>query len=173
MSGLQVRAPPASSASPFRPNGVLRMTMRTLPGLAGATAIAALLLATTGCADQGIGQRGYVIDEKALAQIKVGSSAEQVLLVMGTPSTTSTVGGQTYYYISQKVSRPILALNDRITDQRVIAFYLDDKNRVTRVADYGLKDGVVFDFISRTTPTGGQEASFLGGIFRRLGASAV
>ncbi|MCA3649706.1 MAG: outer membrane protein assembly factor BamE, partial [Methylobacterium sp.] len=130
MSGLQVRAPPASSASPFRPNGVLRMTMRTLPGLAGATAIAALLLATTGCADQSIGQRGYVIDEKALAQIKVGSSAEQVLLVMGTPSTTSTVGGQTYYYISQKVSRPILALNDRITDQRVIAFYLDDKNRV-------------------------------------------
>jgi outer membrane protein assembly factor BamE (lipoprotein component of BamABCDE complex) len=71
------------------------MTMRTLPGLAGATAIAALLLATTGCADQSIGQRGYVIDEKALAQIKVGSSAEQVLLVMGTPSTTSTVGGQT------------------------------------------------------------------------------
>jgi outer membrane protein assembly factor BamE (lipoprotein component of BamABCDE complex) len=56
---------------------------------------------------------------------------------------------------------------------RVIAFYLDDKNRVTRVADYGLKDGVVFDFISRTTPTGGQESSFLGGIFRRLGASAV
>ncbi len=55
----------------------------------------------------------------------------------------------------------------------MIAFYLDDKNRVTRVADYGLKDGVVFDFISRTTPTGGQESSFLGGIFRHLGASAV
>ncbi|PPD16594.1 MAG: cell envelope protein SmpA [Methylobacterium sp.] len=148
------------------------MTIRTLPGLAHATALAALLV-VAGCADQSIGQRGYVIDEKALAQIKVGSSAEQVILVMGTPSTTATVGGQTYYYISQKLSRPILAMNDRITDQRVIAFYLDDKNRVSRIADYGLKDGAVFDFISRTTPTGGQEASFLSGIFRRLGAAAV
>lgn len=148
------------------------MTIRTLPGLAHATALAALL-AVAGCADQSIGQRGYVIDEKALAQIKVGSSAEQVILVMGTPSTTATVGGQTYYYISQKLSRPILAMNDRVTDQRVVAFYLDDKNRVSRIADYGLKDGAVFDFISRTTPTGGQEASFLSGIFRRLGASAV
>jgi outer membrane protein assembly factor BamE (lipoprotein component of BamABCDE complex) len=149
------------------------MTIRTLPRLAGASAIAALLLASAACTDQGIGQRGYVLDEKALSQIKVGSSAEQVVLVMGTPSTTSTVGGQTYYYISQKVSRPILMLNDRITDQRVIAIYLDNKNKVSRIADYGLKDGVVFDFISRTTPTGGEEASFLGGIFRRLGASAV
>ncbi len=82
------------------------MTIRTLPRLAGASAIAALLLASAACTDQGIGQRGYVLDEKALSQIKVGSSAEQVLLVMGTPSTTSTVGGQTYYYISQKVTRP-------------------------------------------------------------------
>lgn len=140
--------------------------------LAGTVALVSGL-ALAGCADQGIGQRGYVVDDKALEQIKVGSSAEQVVLVMGTPSTTSTVGGQTYYYISQRLSKPVLFLNDKITDQRVIAFYLDGKNRVERIADYGLKDGKVFDFISRTTPTGGQESSFLGNVFRRVGASAV
>ncbi|CAN1514189.1 OlmA Outer membrane lipoprotein OmlA (small protein A) [Rhabdaerophilaceae bacterium] len=148
------------------------VSIRALRRLAG-PALLFGTLAIAGCADQGIGQRGYIVDEKALEQIKVGSSAEQVILVMGTPSTTSTVGGQTYYYISQKLSRPVQFLNDRITDQRVIAFYLDGKNRVERIADYGLKDGKVFDFISRTTPTGGQEASFLGNLFRRIGASAV
>jgi len=148
------------------------MKIRSLPALAGSAALAALLLAT-GCADQSIGTRGYLIDDKALEQIKVGSSAEQVILVMGTPSTVSTVGSQTYYYISQRLRRPIMGLTDRVTDQRVVAIYLDSKNRVERIADYGLKDGVVFDFISRTTPTGGQEASFLGNIFRRIGASAV
>jgi outer membrane protein assembly factor BamE (lipoprotein component of BamABCDE complex) len=147
------------------------MNPRSLSALAVAGSLSAVLLA--GCADQSIGTRGYVIDEKALEQIRVGSSAEQVILVMGTPSTVSTVGGQTYYYISQKLRRPIMAVPDRVTDQRVVAFYLDNNNRVARIADYGLKDGVVFDFISRTTPTGGQEASMLGNLFRRIGASAV
>ena len=32
---------------------------------------------------------------------------------------------------------------------------------VQRVANYGLKDGKVFDFISRTTPTGGSDQNFL------------
>lgn len=137
--------------------------------LAGAVA-----LALGGCiADQGVGVRGHLIDDKALDQIKVGSSAEQVILVMGTPSTTSTVGGKTYYYIQQKVSQPVLFLNERITDQRVVAVYIDGKNKVERIANYGLQDGKVFDFISRTTPTGGQEAAFLTNLFRRIGQSAL
>ena len=79
-------------------------------GVAGALALA---LALGGCSgDQGVGVRGHLIDDKALDQIKVGSAAEQVILVMGTPSTTSTVGGKTYYYIQQKVSQPVLFLNE-------------------------------------------------------------
>jgi outer membrane protein assembly factor BamE (lipoprotein component of BamABCDE complex) len=138
----------------------------------GGVALAALLLG--GClADQSIGTRGFVLDEKALDQIKPGSSAEQVVLVLGTPSTTSTVGGQTYYYISQKVSQRFQFMEEKITDQRVVAIYLDKNNKVERVANYGLRDGKVFDFISRTTPTGGAENSFISSLFRRIGAPSV
>jgi outer membrane protein assembly factor BamE (lipoprotein component of BamABCDE complex) len=134
----------------------------------------ALALSLLGaCADQSPGQRGWVLDDKALDQIKPGSSAEQVVLVLGTPSTTSTVGGKTYYYISQKVKQPMLFMEEKITDQRVVAVYLDKNNKVERVANYGLKDGVIFDFISRTTPTTGNDNSVLGSLFRRIGASAV
>ena len=136
------------------------------------SAIAATLL-VAGCADQGVGRRGFVLDDRSLDQIKPGSSAEQVILVLGTPSTTSTVGGKTYYYISQKVSQPVLFMNEKITDQRVVAIYLDGKNKVERVANYGMQDGKVFDFISRTTPTGGQDSAFISGLFRRLGQSAL
>lgn len=137
--------------------------------------VAALLaLSLSAClTDQGVGQRGILIDDKALEQIKVGSAAEQVILVLGTPSTTSTVGGKAYYYISQKVSQPALFLDETITDQRVLAIYIDNKNRVERIANYGMQDGKVFDFISRTTPTGGGDSSFLGSLFRRLGAPAA
>jgi outer membrane protein assembly factor BamE (lipoprotein component of BamABCDE complex) len=110
-------------------------------------------------------QRGYVPTEGALEQIPVGSSQEQVLLVLGTPSTVATVDGEVFYYISQKAKK-VVFLRPEIVDQRVIAVYFDPKDkRVTRVADYGLQDGKVFDFVSRTTPTGGAEMSILGQFF--------
>ncbi|NIJ56546.1 outer membrane protein assembly factor BamE (lipoprotein component of BamABCDE complex) [Pseudochelatococcus lubricantis] len=115
--------------------------------------------------------RGYVIDESALARITPGTSVEQVLTILGTPSTVSTVGNKTFYYISQKLQRTVQFIEPRIVDQRVVAIYFNQAFKVERVAHYGLKDGVVFDFISRTTPTSGSEQSFLGQLFRGGGTS--
>ena len=131
--------------------------------------ILALALASglSGCLGyDGTVQRGYVIDEKLLAQVRPGSAAEQVLSVMGTPSTTSTVGGGAWYYISQKVEKKFEFMKPTVTDQRVLAIYFTPAKKVERVASYGLEDGQVFDFISRTTPTGGAEQSFLKNLFR-------
>jgi outer membrane protein assembly factor BamE (lipoprotein component of BamABCDE complex) len=132
----------------------MRLNVRMLCG----AALVAVALA--GCDDQSF-TRGYVPDQQALAQIKPGSSAEQVILVMGTPSTVSTVGGKTYYYISQQVSRRFQFMPEKISDQRVLAISIDGKNKVEKIANYGIEDGKVFDFISRTTPTGGAELSLL------------
>ena len=38
-----------------------------------------------------------------------------------------------------------------------------------RVALYGLEDGKVFDFITRTTPAGGGDQNFVSQLFRGLG----
>lgn len=105
---------------------------------------------------------GYVLDEGALDFVPVGSSREQVLLALGTPSTTNTINAnESYYYISQKRVRPVAFMNPRIVDQRILAVYFDDEGRVESIANYGLQDGKVFDFISRTTPTGGKDQSFI------------
>ena len=111
-------------------------------------------------------QRGYVLDERAVNQVKKGMSAEQVLQTLGTPSTVSTVGNRNWYYISQKSSRTFQFMGEQVVDQRVTAVYFDKNLKVERVALYGLQDGQVFDFITRTTPSGGQETSFLTQIFR-------
>jgi outer membrane protein assembly factor BamE (lipoprotein component of BamABCDE complex) len=39
---------------------------------------------------------------------------------------------------------------------------------VQRLANYGLQDGKIFDFISRTTTTSGQELSYLTPLFKLL-----
>ena len=112
--------------------------------------------------------KGYVIDEQMLDQVPVGSSREQVLLALGTPSTTATFGNEVYYYISQKRSRRAEFQNLHIVSQTVLAVYFGDDDRVTRIAKYGLKDGKLFDFVSRTTPTGGKETTFIGQLIHGL-----
>jgi outer membrane protein assembly factor BamE (lipoprotein component of BamABCDE complex) len=115
-------------------------------------------------------QRGYVLQPGALEQIPIGATQEQVLLVLGTPSTVATVNGDAFYYISQKGHRSAAFLKQEVVDQRVIAVYFDKDRRVTRLANYGLKDGHLFDFLSKTTPTGGEELSYLRSIFKAVGS---
>jgi outer membrane protein assembly factor BamE (lipoprotein component of BamABCDE complex) len=111
-------------------------------------------------------QRGYVMPDGALQQIPLGASQEQVLIVLGTPSTVATVSGEAFYYISQRSERAVSFMPTKVVDQRVIAVYFDGNRRVKRLAEYGLKDGKIFDFISRTTPTSGSDLSLLNGLFR-------
>jgi outer membrane protein assembly factor BamE (lipoprotein component of BamABCDE complex) len=131
------------------------------------TAVVVLLCAVMGgCGEQF--QKGYVLPPGALEQIPIGASQDQVLILMGTPSTVATLNGEVFYYISQRSERPIAFMTDRIVDQRVIAVYFDKNRQVRRLANYGLKDGMIFDFISRTTPTSGQEINYVAPLFKAL-----
>jgi len=132
------------------------------PKMAACAATLALIsaLALAGCTRETF-QRGYVLPEGALEQIPLGASQEQVLLVLGTPSTVATVSGEAFYYISQRADRPIMFMQTNVTDQRVIAVYFDRDRKVQRLAEYGMKDGHLFDFVSRTTPTSGNDISVI------------
>ena len=127
----------------------------------------ALALPLGGCFSESY-QKGYIVPEGALEQIPIGASQEQVLIVLGTPSTVATVSGEAFYYISQRAERPIAFMPQAVVDQRVIAVYFDKDRRVERLANYGMKDGKLFDFVSRTTPTSGRELNYLQAIFQGL-----
>jgi outer membrane protein assembly factor BamE (lipoprotein component of BamABCDE complex) len=113
-------------------------------------------------------QKGYIMPPGALEQIPIGASQDQVLIVMGTPSTVATLSGEVFYYISQRSERKVAFMNQQVIDQRVVAIYFDRNRQVQRLANYGLQDGKIFDFISRTTPTSGQELSYLTPLFKLL-----
>jgi outer membrane protein assembly factor BamE (lipoprotein component of BamABCDE complex) len=130
-----------------------------------AAAVVALGLLLGGCFSETY-QKGYIVPDGALEQIPIGSSQEQVLIVLGTPSTVATVSGEVFYYISQRSERPVNFMPTAVTDQRVIAVYFDKHRRVERLANYGMKDGRIFDFVSRTTPTGGKDVAYLTAIFK-------
>jgi len=146
--------------------------MRGGRAAAACAMIFALAMTLGGCFGEAF-QRGYVLPEGALEQIPLGASQEQVLIVLGTPSTVATVSGEAFYYISQRAERAIAFMPATITDQRVVAIYFDKNRRVERVASYGIKDGKVFDFISRKTPTAGSDVNILKTLLNSLGNAHV
>ena len=135
---------------------------RHSPGAATLAVLASLGLA--GCMGETL-SRGYVASDTALQQVSVGAPREQVLIALGTPSTTADFNGEVFYYISQKTNRPVAFMNSRLVDQTVLAVYFDQDKQVTQVANYGLQDGRIFDLVSRTTPTAGKDFSFVSQLF--------
>ena len=136
-------------------------------GMRAAAAVAMVCAVLGGCTGEQF-QKGYILPPGALEQIPIGASQDQVLIVMGTPSTVATLNGEVFYYISQRAERKVQFMNQQVIDQRVIAIYFDKNRQVVRLANYGLQDGKIFDFISRTTPTSGQELSYLAPLFKLL-----
>jgi outer membrane protein assembly factor BamE (lipoprotein component of BamABCDE complex) len=128
-----------------------------------------LSLSLAGCLGyDGVINRGAVIDHRRTEQVKPGMPAQQVLSLLGTPSTTSTVGGEAWYYFSQRIERQLAFMPQEVTDQHILAVYFDKSKKVQRIADYGLEDGKVVDFLTRTTPTAGAEFRFLRNMLSKL-----
>jgi outer membrane protein assembly factor BamE (lipoprotein component of BamABCDE complex) len=122
------------------------------------------MLATTSlasCTTGDVIHNGYVVDEQTLALAPVGSSREQVLMSLGSPSATATFDAEVFYYISQKRKRAVAFMKPQLVDQSILAVYFNKDGEVDRLANYSIQDGRVFDMITRTTPTGGVEMTFL------------
>ncbi|WP_336279198.1 outer membrane protein assembly factor BamE [Bartonella sp. CB175] len=106
-------------------------------------------------------KEGYVLDQSALDSISVGSSQEQVILALGTPSLKTKYDNDIFYYISQTRYRGMQFMKTKIIDRKVLAIYFNKNDQVTKIANYGLQDGKIFDFIAQTTPTATKEQPFL------------
>ena len=147
--------------------------LRRLTGIcARAVAVAAIVAGLTACAGQTT-KHGQFYSDQELAQVQPGMSADQVKGTLGTPSTTSTIDGQVYYYISSTSKKSIAFMSSSEIDRRVVAIYFDQLGQVERIANYGLKDGVIFDYITRETPTQLPDKGLLGQLFRGVGQQKV
>ena len=143
----------------------LRRHARFLVAVACLSAGASLLPACAPVVDK----RGYIINEKDLDRVKAGKTTkEQVKTIMGSPSTEATIDGSAWYYITSKFETYMFYQPEEV-DRTVVAVYFDKSDVVQQLAYYGLKDGEIIDFQTRTTPTRGKELTVLGQLFSNLG----
>ncbi len=130
--------------------------------------LCALLLVISACTPI-VDNRGHKWDTpvKELITEKV-TTRDEVREKLGSPSTQSTFGEETWYYITAtKKSRGILS--PEITEQDVTRITFDPTGVVAAVSQYTLKDGQEIPIVSRETPTEGHSLGFVEQILGNIG----
>ena len=113
--------------------------------------------------------RGNLPTESQLEKIKVGESSRQdIVKILGNPSTRGTFDSQVWYYISRQTEQWAF-MPAKVVDQRVIAIYFNPRGQVQHLEHYRTEDGRKVDLVERETPTSGHELGFWEQMFGNLG----
>lgn len=147
-----------------------RTSLRAISHLLAASVIAL----SVGACGAKITKHGHHLRATDIQQIQPGMGEDEVRLALGTPATTSQrPEGKSYYYISSTMAQTAF-FRPTETERKVLAVYFSPLGTVQRVANYGLKDGKVFDFINRETPpANGGDSNIIQQLFRNIGRPTV
>jgi outer membrane protein assembly factor BamE (lipoprotein component of BamABCDE complex) len=116
-----------------------------------------------------VDQRGFAPTPGSVEKLDVGSqSREDVVRLIGSPSTVGTFNPNVWYYISQKQEtyaffKPVLL------EQNVMQLTFNDSGRLQGMKKYDLTDGKDVDMVTRITPTAGKELTVLEQIMGNVG----
>lgn len=108
-----------------------------------------------------VNTRGHSAEDVDLSQLVSGqTSADDVRALLGSPTSTSNFGEETWYYITQKQSR-VGVFAPEVTEQQVTAITFDAEQRVHDISAYKKEDGQNVQIVSKTTPTEGHSIGFI------------
>lgn len=123
-----------------------------------AAAVVAILL--TACSPT-INERGNLADPELLSQITPGvATRNDILILLGSPSSTATFGDGTWYYIAAR-TETLAFYEPTVREQQVIAIDFDESGAVTGMRRYGLDDARDIEVVERVTPTSGKKLTIL------------
>jgi outer membrane protein assembly factor BamE (lipoprotein component of BamABCDE complex) len=135
---------------------------RTVPFLLAS----ALLL--SGC-DSIIDQRGFAPTPGSVEKLEIGTqSRDDVVRLIGSPSSVGTFNPNVWYYISQEQEQYAF-FKAKILDQKVMQLSFNDAGRLTTIKNYTLSDGEKITMVSRVTPSAGRELTVLEQLLGNVG----
>jgi outer membrane protein assembly factor BamE (lipoprotein component of BamABCDE complex) len=112
---------------------------------------------------------GNLPDPDLLANIEVGQvSKNEVLELLGSPSTKATFNDNDWYYVSEKTSTRAF-FDPEVINRKVLIIQFDKRGIVKKITQLSLKDGEKIEMVDRITPTAGKEMTILKQIFGNVG----
>jgi outer membrane protein assembly factor BamE (lipoprotein component of BamABCDE complex) len=126
-------------------------------------------LALAGCAAE-INARGNLPPDDKLAKVTPGITRDQVMEILGSPSTMATFTDRAWYYIGQR-TEDYAFYKPKVMERQVIVVQFDDDGRVAEVKKLEKEDGKPIEMVARTTPSVSRDLSLMQQIFGNLGKS--
>jgi outer membrane protein assembly factor BamE (lipoprotein component of BamABCDE complex) len=121
-----------------------------------------------GCGSM-VEQRGNLPTQEKLAAIQAGvTSKDEVIKILGSPSSVSIFNNKTWYYISRRTGQTAFFDPD-VIDQQVYIVSFDDQDVVKTVDHKGVQDAKAIDPVPRATPAPGRELTFLEQVIGNVG----
>jgi outer membrane protein assembly factor BamE (lipoprotein component of BamABCDE complex) len=141
-----------------------------MPALRTSSLLAAIGAAVTLCAcSTNVEQRGNLPPADEIAKIHPGKTTkDQVVKILGTPSSVSVFNDKNWYYISSR-TKQFSFFDPEVLDQQVYVVDFNDDGIVRAVDHKTLKDGREVVPVARATPAPGRQLSFLEQIIGNLG----
>jgi outer membrane protein assembly factor BamE (lipoprotein component of BamABCDE complex) len=142
---------------------------RSLVAQRALSPIAVIAAAALASCAYGTDLRGHLPSSDELAQIHPGKTTkDQVVKILGTPSTVGVFDDKDWYYISSRTKDYTFA-SPKILDQQVYVVAFNDDGVVRAVEHKTLQDGREVVPIARATPAPGRELTFLEQVLGNLG----
>ncbi len=136
------------------------------PLLPAVAALASLLAA--GC-ETNVDNRGFAPTPGSLEKLEVKTqSREDVVRLIGSPSSVATFNPSVWYYITQKQEQ-FAFFKAHILDQKVLQLTFDEAGRLQTIKSYDLANAQSVTMVSRITPTAGKELTILEQILGNVG----
>ena len=116
-----------------------------------------------------IEKHGKRIGTDLLDKIVPGSTQkEQVLSILGAPSTENDFGNKAWFYIASNNKQTAL-FGDTLVSRSIIKIMFNDKNTVTKITTLTEKDQNTVEHNQEKTPTAGQEIGILQQLLGNVG----
>lgn len=116
-----------------------------------------------------VDQRGNLPETEKLAEIQPGTTTrDQVVKILGTPSSTGVFDDKNWFYISRKTSQ-FAFLSPSVLDQQVYIVRFDGNGVVASVDRKDLQDGRDIEPVPGATPAPGRELTLLEQVLGNMG----
>ena len=113
--------------------------------------------------------RGNTPDAEDIAVIEPGvHSRQDIIDLLGSPSTVSTFQDSKWYYIGQK-TQEFAFMKPEVVDRSVFVVTFNDSGYVEQTAQYSLADAQEVEPVDRITPTEGRDLTLLQQLFGNIG----
>lgn len=155
-----------TTTAPKPPSGPSRFRLRPLVRcMAAATVVAGLAASCT----PRVETHGNKVDPDRLVRVVPGQTDRNtVAALLGTPSSSSDFGQETWYYVTSK-TRSFAFFKDRLESRQIVFVSFAEDGRVDEIGTLSEVDGRQITLVDRETPTAGQEFTVLQQLLGNLG----